>query len=586
MLYKDLAEYYAKLESTTKRLEMTDILTDMLKSADAEEIRQIIYLTQGKLHPDWKNEPELGLAERTAIQAIAQAVGIETDKVQKALNKIGDIGIVAEELVKNKSQMTIFEQEPLKVIDVYSKLDKIAKTTGEGSNKRKIKILAGLISDASPLEARYILRTVTGEMRLGIADMTILDALALAFTGDKANREFLERAYNLTSDLGEVAELIATKGLNAIKNIKIIVGRPIRMMAAQRLPNAKEILEKMGGKCFAEYKYDGERIQAHKDGETVVLYSRRQEQISEQYPDVCEYIRKYVKAKQAIIEGECVAIDLSTGKMKPFQELMQRKRKYDISEKVKELPVKLFTFDVLYVDGMDYTLKAFTERRNKLSKIIDESSEITLTTGKEIHTPEELLDFFDDAIAEGCEGIMAKSMSENAIYQAGARSWLWVKLKKSYQEGLTDSVDLVIVGAFYGRGKRAGVYGTILAAAYDPDTDTFQTVCKLGSGFTEDDLEVLKQRLEPITLEHKHPRVVSEIDADIWFQPKYVIEVLGDEITLSPIHTCCKGKISQDAGLAIRFPRFISWRDDKSPEEATTPEELINMYKQFLESKG
>ncbi len=586
MQYKELAEFYARLEGTTKRLEMTDILTEMLKAADPQEIKQVIYLTQGKLHPDWKNEPELGLAERTAIQAIAQAVGIEPDKVQKKLNKIGDIGIVAEELVKNKTQLTIFEQEPLSVLDVYEKLNKIAKTTGEGSNKKKIKILAGLISDASPLEARYILRTVTGELRLGIADMTILDALALAFTGNKENREFLERAYNLTSDLGEVAEIIATKGLEEIKKIKIKVGRPIRMMAAQRLPNAKEILAKMGGKCFAEYKYDGERIQAHKDVDMIILYSRRQEQISDQYPDVCEYIRKYVKPEQAIIEGECVAIDISTGKMKPFQELMQRKRKYDISEKVKELPVKLFVFDVLYVDGEDYTTKPFMERRKKLGTIISESPNITLTTGKEINTPEALLDFFEDAISEGCEGIMAKNMSEDSIYQAGARSWLWVKLKKSYQEGLTDSVDLVIVGAFYGRGKRAGVYGTILAAAYDPLTDTFPTVCKLGSGFTEDDLDTLKQRLEPIALEHKHPRVISEIEAEVWFQPKYVIEVLGDEITLSPIHTCCKGKISKDAGLAIRFPRFISWRDDKSPEEATTPNELMDMYMQFLESKG
>ena len=396
----------------------------------------------------------------------------------------------------------------------------------------------------------------------------------------------LERAYNLTSDLGEVAEIIATEGLDSIKQIKIKVGRPIRMMAAQRLPNANEILEKMGGRCFVEYKYDGERIQAHKDGDKVVLFSRRQEQISEQYPDVCEYIKEYIKPEKAIIEGECVAIDVKTGKMKPFQELMQRKRKYDIMEKIKEIPVKLFAFDVLYVNGEDYTTKPFVERRKKLSDIIKPSDKITLTVGKEVHASEELLDLFEEAIADGCEGVMAKNMSDNSIYQAGARSWLWVKLKKSYQKGLTDSVDLVIVGAFYGRGKRAGVYGTILAAAYDPETNTYPTVCKLGSGFTEEDLDILKQRLEPITLEHKHPQVISEIDADVWFKPKYVIEVLGDEITLSPIHTCCKGRYSNDVGLAIRFPRFISWRDDKAPEEATTPNELIDMYEQFLESKG
>jgi len=418
---------------------------------------------------------------------------------------------------------------------------------------------------------------------LGIADMTILDALAIAFCKTKDVRSIIERAYNISSDLGAVAKTLAYEGLEGIKKFRIVVGRPIRPMLAERLTSPEEILEKLGGKCAAEYKYDGERIQAHKKGDEVLLFSRRLENITHHYPDACELIRNNIKAEEAIVEGEVVAIDPETGEMQPFQELMHRRRKYGIEEAMKLYPITLFMFDALYVDGEDLTLKPYPYRREILGKIVKETDRIKLATYKLIDNPKDLEEFFLEAVANGCEGLVCKSVNPDAIYQAGARGWLWIKYKRDYKSEMIDTVDLVVVGAFWGKGRRAGTYGALLMAAYDPEADMFRTVCKVGSGFTDEDLEKLPEILEPYKIPHIHPRVDSKIEADVWFVPAVVLEIIGAEITLSPMHTCGLNAIREEAGLAIRFPRFTGrYRTDKRAEDATTVKEIIEMYKAQL----
>ncbi|RLI21149.1 ATP-dependent DNA ligase, partial [Candidatus Bathyarchaeota archaeon] len=536
---------------------------------------------QGKLYPDFMGI-EIGVAEKLAIRAIARASGHSEKEIEEDLKKTGDIGETAQNFIARKKQITLFQQ-PLTVEKVYETLDKMAKATGEGAMDLKVSLLAGLLANASPKEAKYIVRTVTGKLRLGIADMTVLDALAIAYGGGKEARQLLERAYNISSDLGRVAKTLVEEGLEGIKKFKVVIGEPIRPMLAERLSSPHEILEKLGGKCAAEYKYDGERIQAHKDGKKVLLFSRRLENITAQYPDAVELLKNQVKAKEAILEGECVAIDPDTGDMLPFQELMHRRRKYGIEKAMEEYPVSLFMFDALYVDGKDLTLEPYPVRREYLNKVVEEGERIKIAEYIITDNPEELEKFFLEAVEKGCEGLVCKSVMPDSIYRAGARGWLWIKYKRDYKSEMTDTVDLVIVGAFHGKGRRAGTYGALLLAAYDPENDTFKTVCKCGSGFTDEDLANLPKMLEPHRIEHKHPRVISNLEADVWFEPKIVIEVIGAEITLSPIHTCAMDVIRKGSGLAIRFPRFTgNYRFDKAAEDATTEKEIIEMYQHQL----
>jgi DNA ligase-1 len=576
--YAVIADAYEKIEATTKRLEMTDLLVDLLKNTPKDIIDKVVYLTQGKIYPDFVGL-EIGVAEKLAIKALARASGRKESEIEEDLKKSGDIGETAQNFLAKKKQVTFF-QKTLTAERVYETLDKMAKTTGSGAVDSKMALLAGLLSDASPKEAKYIMRTVTGNLRLGIADMTVLDALAIAYGGGKEARELVERAYNISSDLGRVANVVAEKGLEGIKKFQVLVFEPIRPMLAERLSSPEEILEKLGGKCIAEYKYDGERVQAHKKGNEVILYSRRLEDISDQYPDAIELVKNHVKAKGAILEGECVAIDLETGEMRPFQELMHRRRKYEIERAMEQYPVSLFMFDALYVDDKDLTLDAYLVRRKALEKALKESDRVKAAKHIITSKAKELEAFFEEAIADGCEGLVCKAIGKDSVYQAGARGWLWIKYKRDYKSEMTDTVDLVIVGAFYGRGKRAGTYGALLLAAYNPETDTFETVTKCGTGFTDKDLANLPEMLRKHVIPRKHSRVQSMLEADVWFEPKVVLEILGAEITLSPIHTCAMDSIRKGSGLAIRFPRFTgNYRVDKAAEDATTSAEVVEMYR-------
>jgi DNA ligase-1 len=579
--YSIIADAYEKIESTTKRLEMTDLLVDLLKNTSKEVIDKVAYLTQGKLYPDFVGI-EIGVAERLAVKALARVSGNKESEVEEVLNRTGDIGEAAQVFTANRKQQSFFRRD-LSVEKVYETLDKMAQTSGSGAVDLKLSLLAGLLADATPKEAKYLMRTVTGSLRLGIADMTVLDALAIAYGGGKDAREEVERAYNVSSDLGRVAKTVAEEGIEGIRHFRVSVREPIRPMLAERLSSPDEILEKLGGKCVAEYKYDGERLQAHKTGENVTLYSRRLENISSQYPDAVELFKKYVKAREAILECECVAVDLETGEMRPFQELMHRRRKYGVEKAIEDYPVSLFLFEALYVDGKDLTQETYLTRRKMLEETVTESDHLKIVKYVVTSNAAELEKFFQEAIENGCEGLVCKSIAKDSVYQAGARGWLWIKYKRDYKSEMTDTVDLVIVGAFHGRGKRAGVYGALLLAAYNPESDTFETVTKCGTGFTDEDLAKLPKMLEKHVVAQKHSRVNSMIEADVWFEPSIAMEILGAEVTLSPIHTCALDSIRKGSGLAIRFPRFTGkYRPDKAAEDATTTREILGMYQKQL----
>ncbi len=581
MDFSVLADAFERIEATTKRLEMMEYLVELFKATPPELIDKVVYLTQGKLYPDYVGV-EIGVGEKLALRAIARATGLQQTEVEKMFKEIGDLGLTTEKAITNKKQITFFKEE-LTILRVYNTLDKMAKASGERSQDVKLRLLVGLLNDAEPEEARYIIRIVLGKLRLGVADYTVLDALAIAFTGTKDNRPYLERAYNISSDLGAVAKAVAEGGLEAVKRFRIEVGRPIRPMLAERLPTPEEIVQKIGGECAAEYKYDGERAQIHKEGEMVLIFSRRLENITSHYPDVIELVRTHVKAEKAILEGEIVAVDLDTGDFLPFQELMHRRRKYGIEEAMKRYPVSVFFFDVLFVDGEDYTVKPYRERRETLAKMLELDDRVQLT--KLIYTsdPEEIEKFMEQAIQDGCEGLVVKD--PDSVYRAGAREFLWIKLKREYRSELTDTLDLVMVGAFHGKGRRVGWYGAYLLAAYDDESDMFRTVCKVGTGFTDEDLKMFTETLQPLKLERKHPRVDSKMEADVWFVPQIVIEVIAAEITLSPIHTAGFNAIKKGSGLALRFPKYTGrLRSDKRPEDATTVKELIEMYRKQLKA--
>lgn len=586
MKYIDVVHFYEKIEATTKRLEMTSYLVDLFENTPSELIDKVVYMTQGRLYPDFVGI-EIGMAEKMAYKALAMATGVSMSRIEQEAKKRGDIGIIAANLLgTTKKQTTLFSRE-LSVQDVYDSLDKIAKTTGYGSADTKMRILAGLLADASPTEAKYIMRTITGKMRLGIADMTILDALSQAFGEYK--KDEIERVYNFSPDLGDIAKVLSLSGLHGIKEYHAKVGMPIKMMLAQRMGSADEIIEKMRkenlGRVICEYKYDGERIQIHKINKKVKLFSRNLENITEQYPDIVKFAIHNLRVEEAIVEGECVAVDADTGDMLAFQELMHRRRKYDIEEKVKEFPANIYLFDALLIEGEDITNLPLEKRRNILKESIVEGNGFKMSHAIVSENTKDIESFFESAIQDGCEGLVLKG--ENTIYQAGARGWSWIKLKRIFQSKIVEPIDVVIVGAFMGRGRRSGNYGALLVAVYDHERDAFPTISKLGSGFTDDELVSLPKMLSSYKLEKKHPRVESSMKADIWFEPKIVLEVIGDELTLSPIHPCGYNKIRETAGIAIRFPRFThNFRWDKAAEDATTVEEIIDMYRSQLKSIG
>jgi DNA ligase-1 len=575
--YEVVAEAYRDLELASGRLALVDRLAALLAETPAELLSPVCYLCQGLIAPPFAGV-DLGLAEKLAVRAVATASGVSPEQVRLSLRDTGDLGQAAEQLLA----VTAPERPAsLPVLVVFDTLHQIAKAEGKGSQGRKLDLLAGLLTQATALEARYLLRLVTGALRLGIGTPTILDALALVHTGSRAVRPVLERAYNICCDLGLVASTLADDGIAAVEQIHVRPGNPVRAMLAQRLANAEEILAKLGGECAAEYKYDGIRVQAHRtaDGE-IELFTRRLERISNQFPDVVELLHEGLIPREAILEGEVVAFDPAAGELRPFQEVMFRRRKHGIAQAARDVPVGLFCFELLYADGQDLTRLPYLQRRARLAEAITPSARLRLATASQVTTAAGLDEVFEQAVADGCEGLVCKSVSPTAGYQAGARGWLWIKLKRDYRTELADTVDLVVVGALDGRGRRRGMYGALLLAAYDPAADTFRTVCRCGTGFSDAELAALPDRLAPLARAQTPARVDARQPADIWFEPGLVLEVLSAELTLSPNHTAGWGQIKENSGLAMRFPRFTGrWRDDKTAEDATTTQELVDLYR-------
>jgi len=575
--YEVVAEAYRDLEQASGRLMLIDRLAALLAQTPQELLPTVCYLCQGLIAPEFAGV-DLGLAEKLALRAVASATSVEPEEVVAAVREAGDLGQAAELLLA----ATAGDRAPsLEVAAVVDTLHQIAGAEGAGSQGRKLDLLAGLLALATPLETRYLLRLVTGNLRLGIGTPTILDALAQVYTGNRKDRPVLERAYNVCCDLGLVAATLASGGLVAVKELQVRPGNPVRVMLAQRLSEAEEILARLGGRCMAEYKYDGMRVQAHRtaDGH-IELFTRRQERVSSQFPDVVELLQAGLGPREAILEGEIVAYDAAAGELRPFQEVMFRRRKHGIAEAARDVPVGLFCFELLYADGQDLTESSYLNRRARLAEAVTLSDRLRLTTALEVATAPALDAAFEQAVADGSEGLVCKSTSSDAIYQAGARGWLWIKLKRDYRTELADTIDLVVVGAYSGRGRRRGTYGAVLLAAYNPEAELYQTVGKCGTGFSDAELAALPAKLAPLIRAPRPPRIDSHVNADVWFEPSLVVEVLSAELTLSPNHTAGWGELKEDAGLSMRFPRFTGrWRDDKEPQDATTTQQLVELYR-------
>ena len=576
MEFSIISEMFEMMEKTTKRIELTNILVELLKKTPKKIIPNVVYLLQGIIRPNFEGV-ELGIAEKLAIRAISKSAGLPIKKIEDNYRECGDLGLTASNILKIKTQTT-FTAEKITVERVYETLFKIAKLEGKGSQDLKMKYISSLLNDATPLEAKFVLKILLGTLRLGIAENTVMDALAIAFTGKKENRVQIENAYNVSSDLGKVSLIVATDGIDEIKKFKISLFSPIRPMLADRVQSEKDVIKKMPEQFVAEYKLDGERVQIHKQSDKIVLFSRRLENITQYYPDIVERIGKTLNVNEGVFEAEIVPVNENTGEFLPFQELMHRRRKYKLDKAVSQYPITVNFFDVLYYDKKDCLNLECSERRKILEQIVHEDNFSKLVPMLFVKNENEVEDFLENSINAGCEGLMLKA--PNAPYRAGMRGSNWLKLKREYRNELGDSLDLIVVGAYFGRGRRTGLYGTLLLATYNPENDNLPSICKVGTGFTDESLDQLYQILSNKVTLKKNPRIVSEMKADIWFEPELVLEIVASEITLSPIHKTGLDLIRKSSGFALRFPKFTGKiRYEKAAEDASTGEEVFALYK-------
>ena len=570
MKFKHLAEFFQRLEDTSKRLEMVDILSELFNEAvktHKEDIDQIVYLTQGQLLPPFRDQ-EFGISEKLIQRSISEVFQKKDSEIEKIFQNKGDYGLVAGILCLNESSK-------LSVSDIYRSLTELAQISGDGSVQKKVDFIGSLLKKCCSIESKYIVRIILGKLRLGVGDPTVLDGLSLAYQGDKSLRADLERAYNLCSDLGFVAKILFLKGGGRIANFEVIVGCPIRVALAARLSTPEQIIEKIGS-CAVEEKYDGFRCQVHKQGNKIQIYSRNLENTTHMFPEIIQGALDQIKLDNVIFEGEALAYDPRTGLCLPFQQTVQRKRKHGIEEMQEKFPLKVFVFDILFADR-DLTTLGYLERREIMEKVIAKGKVLEISAVERVDTVSRLTEIFEDAVAQGSEGIVAKRL--DGPYKAGGRNFNWIKLKQSYSGQLNDTIDCVVVGYYFGKGVRAAFgIGSLLACVYDQKTDTFKTVAKLGSGLSEDDLVRFKRIFDKIKVNSKPKEVDSRMNADVWVEPKYIVEVQADEITKSPVHTC--GIAENDStGYALRFPRTVGFvREDKSAKDATTVDEVKKMF--------
>jgi DNA ligase-1 len=598
MDFNQLVEYYERIAATSKRLEIIDILSEAFSSCNDTEcksyFRKIIYLTQGQLVSEIDDAPKFGVAEKMVIQALTKLSAKKPEEIKKIINRRGDVGEAAQELVgsqeKSKVQYSLdaFQvnsnsSKSLSIPKLYEELTKITDAKGGGSQDLKINIINRLLRQCTPIAAKYVINIILSNLRIGIADMSIMDALAIAFTGDKKNREIIESAYNLHPDLGEIAEILINNGFDAVAQIGIQIGIPIKMMLASRVPY-QQIPQKLGGGPFvAEYKYDGERTQVHKRGQEVHLFSRRLKEITDQYPDVVNEVQTQVKAENAIFEGEMVAMDPQFTKMLPFQVVSVRRRKYDIQKMSEEVPVCLYCFDVLYLqmtaeeEGQIIMNNPLLERREILNSLIEPSNRIHVAIKRDINSVDEMVEFFKEARANGAEGIMNKAIGPDSVYQAGNRGFLWIKLKGLEGAKMVDSIDVVIIGGTWGKGRHAGTISTFFGAVVNDETDKFEFLTRIGSGFSDEDLEKFTKFFKEQEIESPGKEILCKDKPDIWVRPELIFEIMGDELTIS--NKSDAGATEENPnGYSVRFPIFQRVREDKSVNDITTTKEILELY--------
>ncbi len=580
MLFEEAATYYERLEGTQSRLAMVEILCELFGKTEKKEMKPLIYMTQGAMGPPFAGI-QLGIAEKLAEQAIAYASGFSREEVVASFHKTGDLGATAEEF-RGKSRLRRIEERKYGVADVFQAMLKIAKTSGSGSQEDKIKQLVNLLAGSSPLSSRYIIRLALGTLRLGAGDATILEALSLYATGERTGKQTLENAYNICGDLGRIGEILANEGMGGIESVKVSLFSPVRPALAERLPTSEEILKRMHGRCAVEAKYDGLRAQVHIDrkNKKVEIFSRNLERLTEMFPEIAKAALSEVHAEEAILDGEAIAFNEATGEFRPFQETIQRKRKHDIEAKSIEMPLHLFAYDVMLVNGKDCLGMPMEERRRLLESLLSKNGLIRPSDRIIVNTPKELDVYFEKEVGDGLEGIVAKDL--DAPYIAGARKFSWIKLKRSYKGELSDTIDLTIVGYYLGKGSRAEFeFGGLLAAVYNERRDVFETITKIGTGFTEEQMKSFKKLLSKSKVKNKPARVDSLMKPDFWVDPEYVVTVRADEITRSPMHTCGREEPgNNETGFALRFPRITSdgVREDKKPEDSTTTKEIMELY--------
>lgn len=599
MYFKDVSVYLEKLESTSSRITLTEILSELFSNAHADEIGHLVYLIQGRVAPLYE-AVEFGVADKMMIRAIALAYEVSDEEVLATFKKLGDIGTAAE-AQSSKFSRSAGQSSKLSIKEVFEVLHSIALTSGAGSQEKKLSLLAELFRKVDPLSVRYIARIPLGKLRLGFSDMTVLDGLSWMLTGTKEHRKEIERAYNVRPDLGFIASTIKKDEIQGLHHVRPTPGTPILMARANRLSSSEDIIEKIGA-CAIEYKYDGLRLQVHyskskkqkaksKDSKVdfeIKMFSRNLEDITQMFPDIEEGIVQQVDADDVILEGEVVAYNPHTGVFVPFQETMQRKRKYDIAEKAAEIPVKLFAFELLYCDGTSYLEEPYEVRKKKLKETITKGNVLVYAQEHNVSEAIEVEKIFDDSVEQHFEGIIAKKL--DGKYEAGVRGWSWIKFKKSMSKKLADTVDVMVMGYTLGEGKRTAFgVGQFLTGVYDEENDAFVTVTKVGTGLSDEQFKEFVVRAKKLTVKEKPTNydVDKLLTPDVWMKPGLVVELGSDEITRSAVHTA--GRVMEPSksgkalsvktpGFALRFPRLVRFRDDKRPEDSTSVEELEKLF--------
>lgn len=575
MKFIKFAQSLQKLEEEPSRTAMTKILAELFKDCSPSEIKAIAYFSLGSLFAPYQDK-QFNIASKGIIQIIAGLVDKSDSTIQKDFKHKGDLGLVVQDLWDGKD-------DGLTVMQVYDTLVAIADISGTGSTEKKSEHVQKLLHKVDGIGAKFIVRIISKALRLGFSDMTILDALSWMEVGNKTLSKDLEAAYNICADLGLVAETLKEKGMKAIRAMQIHVGIPVRPAAAERLTSAKAVFERLGH-CIAQLKLDGFRVQVHvKKSEhktDVHFFSRNLLDMSDMFPELKKIVAK-LAVSSLICEGEAIVYDEETDTFLPFQQTVKRKRKHDIEQASQDFPLRLYLFDILYLDGHALLDNTHDQRRKILEKLIYQvkDSSLQVVEQREIKNAQELENYFMQSINSGLEGLVVKR--EDAIYQPGKRNFNWIKLKREAHATLIDTIDVVILGYYVGQGKRAkfGI-GAFLVGIYDAAKDQFETVAKVGTGMTDDEWKILKKQCDAIKVstQPKNVKCAKELYPDVWIAPELICTVKSDEITWSPLHTA--GKTEHHLGLALRFPRFISYREDKSAQDATTIVELQHLYKQ------